>query len=82
MTTWLTAPGTYHQRYAEVRELCRTNFGPEHKISHNKGTGAKFDNHGNWSMNGVLKFRYLKDLSWFMLAGLHLQDVTPWPWER
>jgi len=80
MTDWVTAPGTYYQHLEDVRELCSNNFGPEHETKTNPITRKVRDNHGNWEWSfGKIKFRYEKDLAWFLLTASKYQDeIRTW----
>lgn len=77
MTEWKEAPGTFFRKAKEVRVVCGKNFGPEHEVKRNRTTGRIRDNHGNWELtqNGTLRFRYEKDLLWFLMIAVEYQDV-------
>ena len=80
--SWESAPGKYFQHYAKIEDLCRRHVGIPHKITMNRITGSKHDNHGNWRMtfDGKVQFRYKKDLTWFLLVAGQLQD-PPLSWQ-
>ena len=85
MTNWVTAPGTYYQHLKDVRALCSNNFGPEHETKTNPITRKVRDNHGNWEWRaGEIRFRYEKDLAWFLLMASKYQDTkfAPKSWLR
>lgn len=75
---------TFTRNYKEVKALCEKLFGPQHKKVTDKISRKIRDNHGNWvfcdwtngtrSDYGIIKFRYQKDLTWFMLQASHLAD--------
>ena len=75
---WHPVEGRFIRNRNEVRSICEKHFGPEHKEWYNKHTGAKKDNHGNWSMSlgGFVHLRYKKDVAWFLLLAGHLADPT------
>ena len=75
MTDWVTAPGKYYQNMKEVQAWCLANFGPEHETKTNPITRKVRDNHGNWKWKaGEIRFRYEKDLAWFLLMASTYQD--------
>jgi len=61
--------GTYYRHREHVKSFCFENFGKEHIKVRNHITGKFVDNHGNWKFDfdGKIKFRYEKDLTWFLL---------------
>jgi hypothetical protein len=81
-------------KQVEVKALCELLFGPARKKTHDRLSGKIRDNHGNWvfcdwtngSMidHGIIKFRYQKDLTWFLLQASHLADPPKnpgrWPY--
>ncbi len=67
--------GTYIANRIKVMELCEKQFGQEHSRTYNNITQKYKDNHGNWKyVKGQLKFRYQKDMMWFLLQAAGLED--------
>jgi hypothetical protein len=78
---WTTVEGTFTRKHPEVKALLHQHFGPPHEqVAMANGTVK--DNHGNWEFpySGIVKFRYKKDATWFLLLAGHLVDTPQSSW--
>jgi len=74
MAKWHKVEGTFWTKQDTVKAFCEEHFGPENR-SKLTPAGRITNNHGRWELKqGELKFRYEKDLVWFMLKANDLTD--------